>query len=313
MRENLGSHPDPLDLVKADVISPTVIELRCPRAGVVRHGGGVLERASILQVGGNSCCPEAVIADPRADASGDRPPLYHDVGIGLGQGGAAELPSASANRPEEPSFRIRANPGPIEISVEVDLERVVTGHLVPLAAFLPQAHPEAPVLHEDVLHAHAKRRADPRKAEDHEPDQRPVAQPDRRVDVDAVEQLAGFSRIKHRGLSRAHAVGRAADGGGRVERHDLAGDKPVKEVSEGGQAQLGCRRRMLAGLLLNPGGDVQRLHIDDRRDAVAGAPREEVGNRATIGAPRVRVADCRREELEEADAGALTCCAHQCR
>ena len=160
-----------------------------------------------------------------------------------------------------------------------------------LPPFSRRADPEASVLHGDVLHAHSECRADRREVEDHEPDQRPVAQPDRRADIDAVEQLTRLGRVEHRGLSRAHAVGRAADGGGRVARHDLAGDKPVEQVTQGGQAQLGGRRRVLAGLQLDPGGDMQRLHIDDRHDTLAGAPGEEVGDCTPVGASRVRVAD----------------------
>ena len=63
---------------------------------------------------------------------------------------------------------------------------------------------------------------------------------------------------------------------------------------------------MLAGLQLDPGGDMQRLHIDDRGDTLAGAPGKEVGDRTAVSAPRVRVADRRCEELEEPNAGALT-------
>jgi hypothetical protein len=108
---------------------------------VVRHGGRVLERAAVLQVGGDPGRPEAVVADPRADAGGKRPSLHHGVGIGLRQGSAAELPGPAADRPEEPPLRIRADPGLVQIGVQVGLKRVVAGHLVPLAAFLPQPHP----------------------------------------------------------------------------------------------------------------------------------------------------------------------------
>ena len=247
-----------------------------------------------------------MVADPGADAGGERAPLYHGVGIGLGKGGSCELPVAAPDRPEKPSLWVLADPGFIKVGVQVDLERMMAGHLVPLAVFLPQPNPEAPILNENVLHAHRSRRPDARKAENHKPDQRPITQPNRRADVDAVEQLAGLERVEHGRPPLAHAVGGPADRGGRVERHDLPGDEPVEQVSEGGQAQLGGRRRVLAGLQLDPRGDMQRLHIDDRRDVLVGAPGEEVSDRTSVGAPRVRVADGRREELEEADAGALT-------
>jgi hypothetical protein len=67
-------------------------------------------------------------------------------------------------------------------------------HGVRLAAFLAQPHPEPAVLREHVLDLHAERGTDPREAEHHQPDQRPVAQPDRRGDLDTVDQRADYRR-----------------------------------------------------------------------------------------------------------------------
>jgi hypothetical protein len=47
--------------------------------------------------------------------------------------------------------------------MQVRLERVMTGHLVLPATFLTQTHPQAPLLHVDVVDAHCQRRADPRE------------------------------------------------------------------------------------------------------------------------------------------------------
>jgi hypothetical protein len=51
---------------------------------------------------------------------------------------------------------------------------------------------------------------------------------------------------------------------------------------------------------------MQRLHLGDRRDALALAPGEEFPH-AAIGATRVRVADVRDEEFEKARLRALAC------
>lgn len=64
-------------------------------------------------------------------------------------------------------------------------------------------------------------------------------------------------------------------------------------------------RRVVAGLLFGPGGDVQRLHHGDRRDAVVLAPGHEVGDRPAVGPAGVRVADLRGEEFQKPYAGAL--------
>ena len=120
-------------------------------------------------------------------------------------------------------------------------------HLVLLAALLAQPQPKPAVLHEDVLDPHGQRRPDPPEGEHHERDQRPVAQPDRRGDVDAVEQRPRLGRIQHRRLALAHAVRRTADGGGGIERHDLADDQPVEQVADGGELLLDRRRGALLG------------------------------------------------------------------
>jgi hypothetical protein len=69
-----------------------------------------------------------------------------------------------------------AMPVPSNISGKIRLEIMVAGHRTRLAAFLAQSHPKAPVLCEYVLDLHAKRRADAREAEDHQSDQRAIAQ-----------------------------------------------------------------------------------------------------------------------------------------
>jgi hypothetical protein len=70
---------------------------------------------------------------------------------------------------------------------------------------------------------------------------------------------------------------------------------------------------MIAGLLLDPGGDVQRLNGGDRGHAVILAPSHEVSDGAAVGPLRVRVADVRREEFQEAPAGAFAGGRDECR
>ena len=140
---------------------------------MVGHGSRILERAAILEVGRNPGGPEAVVADPGADASRERAPLHHEIGIGLGQGSAAQPPSAATNGPEQRPLRVLVDPSLLQIGMQVGLERMVARHLVLLAAFLPQPDPQSSALHEDILDPHGQRRPDPREAVDHERDQRP--------------------------------------------------------------------------------------------------------------------------------------------
>jgi len=71
------------------------------------------------------------------------------------------------------------------------------------------------------------------------------------------------------------------------------------------QAQLGGRGRMLARLLLDPCRDVKRLHGGDRTYLVVLAPGQKLCDRMAVSPPRVRVADIRREEFQEAGRAGL--------
>jgi hypothetical protein len=52
-----------LDLVEAHLVVPAIVELGGAGRGVVRHGGGVFERAIILQIRRDAGRRESVIAD----------------------------------------------------------------------------------------------------------------------------------------------------------------------------------------------------------------------------------------------------------
>jgi hypothetical protein len=92
---------------------------------------------------------------------------------------------------------------------------------------------------------------------------------------------------------------------GGVDRYDLAGHQPIEQVADRGEPLLDTRRGKLACAGLDPGGDMHRLDGADRRDAGGRAPGKEVIGGARIGPARVRVADVRREEFEEAHARTL--------
>jgi hypothetical protein len=58
----------------------------------------------------------------------------------------------------------------------------------------------------------------------------------------------------------------------RVDRYDLASDQPIEQMTDRGEPLLDARRRELARVGLDPGGDVHRLHGADGRHAGARAP-----------------------------------------
>jgi hypothetical protein len=123
--------------------------------------------------------------------------------------------------------------------------------------------------------------------------------------VSMLSSSARFQRIEHRRLPGRHDVPRPAHRRGGVDCRDLAGDEPVEQMTNRGEPLLDARRRELARPGLDPGGDVQRLHLRHRLHAGMFAPGQKIGHGAAIRAARVRVADLGGEKFEEADAGAV--------
>jgi hypothetical protein len=146
---------------------------------------------------------------------------------------------------------------------------------VPLPAFLAQPHPEPPVLRNDILDRHTERRADPGEGIDHEPDQRAIAQADDTRRVDAIEQCARLGGIEHGRLPGRHDVPRPAHRCSGVDRHDLAGNEPVEQMTDRGNPLLHAWRREFARHSPDPGRDVYQLHGADRGHAGARAPSQE--------------------------------------
>jgi hypothetical protein len=68
---------------------------------------------------------------------------------------------------------------------------------------------------------------------------------------------------------------------------DLAGDEPVEQVADRGEALLDARCGKLARTGLDPGGDMHRLHGADRRHAHACTPVEKFLRGPGIGPTRV--------------------------
>ena len=108
---------------------------------MVRHLRGALQRAAVLQIGGDARGAKGVVADARGDPGGFRAPLNHRVGVGLRQGGAGELPDRAAVSLEQKRLRLLRQPRAVDICVKVGLSIVMAGHGVMLAALLVQAHP----------------------------------------------------------------------------------------------------------------------------------------------------------------------------
>jgi len=102
---------------------------------------------------------------------------------------------AAADDPEQRPLAILHDAGLLQVYGQVLLHAVMAGYSVRFAALLAQPHPQPAVLHEHVLDLHGERRANPRKTENHQRDQRPVTQADLRRDIDSLEQRPRFRRL----------------------------------------------------------------------------------------------------------------------
>lgn len=121
-----------------------------------------------------------------------------------------------------------------------------------------RSHPQAAVLHVYVLDPHGGGRTDPGEGVDHQPDQRPIAQADRRAYVDCVEDRTGLVRREHGRLAPLHDMLRPSHGAGRVERQHAAGRQPVEHHPDRSQALLDRWGAVAPSQLLDVGGDIDR-------------------------------------------------------
>lgn len=80
----MSSDPNPLHIVKANSVMSPIIELSSASAGMIGHDRGILQRATIFQIGRNPCRPKTVIANLRFDVGRGSSPGDHRIGIGLG-------------------------------------------------------------------------------------------------------------------------------------------------------------------------------------------------------------------------------------
>jgi len=134
------------------------------------------------------------------------------------------------------------------------------------------------------------------------------------VDVSMLSSSARASAGSSTGVCpEVTTLARPAHRACRVDRHDLAGDEPIKEMTDRSKPLLDARGRELACRSFDPCCDVHRLHAGDRRHPRARAPRQKFIGRAGVGAARVRVADVGGEEFEEAHASPLAGGGDECR
>src|ERR1700733_656731 len=175
----------------------------------------------------------------------------------------------------------------------------MAGKLVHLAALFVATYPSATVLYIVILDLHLHGGADAREGISHERDERTIAKPDQRIDLDRIEERPHLFCREYRGFAFLHAVAWPADGVGWIQGDHLSGYQPIEEHPYRREVLLHRRLRMPFHERLDVGCHVNGLHIAQRefpRFAPIGKPRGGY----EVRFPRIPVADIRRKELPEA-------------
>ena len=90
---------------------------------MVRHLGGALQRAAVLQVSGDAGRAKCVIADLGGYAGGFGAPLNHRVGVGLRQGMSGKLDGRAAVALKQQRLRIIRKPRAVDVLMQVGCRR----------------------------------------------------------------------------------------------------------------------------------------------------------------------------------------------
>jgi hypothetical protein len=126
---------DSLDLVERNLVLSAVVKLGCPRRFVVSDLLRHFQLAAVLQIRRNAGRPKGMIANPRLDAGGFRPPADDAVSVLLEEGIGGKLAGLAAGAAEEIAVDVIGDAGRLDIIVQTLVETMMTGNVVLLAAF----------------------------------------------------------------------------------------------------------------------------------------------------------------------------------
>jgi hypothetical protein len=162
-----------LHLIQRNLVAGAIIKLSRFWRFVVGDLLGVLDGAAVLEVGGNAGGPEGMIANVSGQADCLGTPFDHPPGVDAVHrpGGHAAVPVDGA---EEGGFLLSGDACRRDVGIQAILGVVVSGHLVPLAAFLVQTEPSPPAFGVIILDLHAEGGGNPGETEHHDGDQCPV-------------------------------------------------------------------------------------------------------------------------------------------
>ena len=110
IRKHLSSERNSFHFIERNLITSAVVEPGGARRFMAGHVLGDLQLAAILEIGGDSRCPETMSTHLGPQPSRFCSALDHQVHIGLGQGSAAGQPAMAQGR-EERGIGFAGEPG----------------------------------------------------------------------------------------------------------------------------------------------------------------------------------------------------------
>jgi hypothetical protein len=131
---------DSFNFIERNLILGAIIELRGSWRLVRGDLLSVFEGATVLQISGNPGRSECMAAGGVGQGGSFGPPLDHIKHITAYHRVAGEL-AALFEGPEERPFLVVADAGGRDPSVQIFIEAVMAGHLMPFAAFLVESQP----------------------------------------------------------------------------------------------------------------------------------------------------------------------------
>lgn len=239
--------------------------------------------------------------------------LDHPQGFRSLKAVGAELLGGAVDGAKQRFRFVLADAGRIDILPQINLKAMVAGEFVILPALLQQADPKAVLFGEYVFDVHGQGRADAGERIGHERNQGTIAKVRDSVRRNGAEQVPRFLGRQDRRFAFQVRMSRPAHSGGRVDRDDLAGHKPIEEMAQCGQVLFDGQGCLRSGLEFNPGRDMERPDIGEGMDATGGEPVKELGHGAGIRLAGVPVADLSGEEFEETGEGVFAGILDECR
>jgi hypothetical protein len=144
-RSDFSLEFDSFDLIERNLVFCSIVELRRPWRLMRRNLLRVFECSAVLKISGNTSRAESMAAGGVGQGGLPGAPLDHVENVAPCDGVVGQFVSL-ANAPKQWTFVVLANAGSLNPGVQVFVQRVMTGHLVPPAALFVKPEPGASAL-----------------------------------------------------------------------------------------------------------------------------------------------------------------------